>query len=410
MFALAAAVALLGGCSLGEAPQFRLNLEGRDPGSVSLAQTQAINEMLSDLFGTPDAPHVPEGANLDLARLERAAGAVGGDKDGRRRGLFRQLCVNCHGLGGDGSGPAAAALDPYPRDFRQGVFKYTSTTAGAPPCREDLRRTLLRGIPGTAMPSQIALPMDDIDALVEYVCYLSLRGQAELYLLQDVVDGDALLPLDRSVVLREGLLPAARRFADAAAQLIPVPRPPAAETPEQLLASVAKGRELYGTKQSQCVKCHGPLGHGDGEEKEIYDDWNKVKKGVTPAETAKLARLFTLPLLRLRPRNFTEGIFHGGSRPEDLYLRLHLGIKGTPMPGVGPVPGNPGVLTADEIWHVVRYVQSLSQPVAAGVTVHGDCPDFRGQHRIRSFQQRPIGRENGTVPLAYEWLPAGKGD
>ena len=53
---------------------------------------------------------------------------------------------------GDGAGPAAAVLDPYPRDFRNGLFKYTSTAGGAKPLREDLLRTLQQGIPGTAMP------------------------------------------------------------------------------------------------------------------------------------------------------------------------------------------------------------------------------------------------------------------
>jgi mono/diheme cytochrome c family protein len=353
---------LAAGCSMNEPPQFHLNLEGRDPQQVHLAQAAAISDALTTLFGTPDEPRVPAGADLNLELLKKAAGPVGGDKLGNRHGLFRQLCVACHGISGDGAGPAAAALDPYPRDFRTGVFKYTSTTAGAPPCREDLRRVLLRGIPGTAMPSQIVLPLEEIDCLVEYVRYLSLRGQAESYLLQEVVDGDGLLPLDMKVVLAEGVLPVARRWTDAEHQIVRPPPPPAADTPEKLSASIAKGRQWFGTKQCQCVKCHGPDGRGDGEEKELYDDWNKLKKGVTIDDTAKLAHRFTLAIERLRPRNFTEGIFHGGARAEDLYLRIHLGIKGTPMPGLGPVPGNSGVLPPEEIWHLVRYIQSLSQP------------------------------------------------
>ena len=43
--------------------------------------------------------------------------------------------------------PAAAVLEPYPRDYRRGVFKYTSTRAGAKPIRKDLQRTLYRGVP-----------------------------------------------------------------------------------------------------------------------------------------------------------------------------------------------------------------------------------------------------------------------
>jgi len=123
---------------------------------------------------------------------------------------------------------------------------------------------------------------------------------------------------------------------------------------------VAKGRELYLAKNSQCVKCHGERGDGKGEETEIYDDWNKRKKGVTPEQTAELARLFKLPILRLRARDFREGIFHGGAGPDDLYLRIDVGIKGTPMPAAGPAPGVEGALKPDEIWHVVNYVRSLA--------------------------------------------------
>ena len=87
--------------------------------------------------------------------------------------------------------PVGRCLEPYPRDFRNGVFKYTSTAGGAKPVREDLLRTLRQGIPGTAMPSFRKLPDRRFDALVEYVKYLSIRGQTELYLLQAVVDEDA---------------------------------------------------------------------------------------------------------------------------------------------------------------------------------------------------------------------------
>ena len=40
-------------------------------------------------------------------------------------------------------------------------------------------RRLHDGIPGTAMPSFALLPPDEVEALVEYVKYLSMRGQME---------------------------------------------------------------------------------------------------------------------------------------------------------------------------------------------------------------------------------------
>jgi hypothetical protein len=42
-----------------------------------------------------------------------------------------------------------------------------------------------------------------------------------------------------------------------------------------------------------------------------------------------------------------------------LYYRIHAGIKGTPMPAAGPSLGVKGVLTPEEIWHVVNYIRSL---------------------------------------------------
>ncbi len=359
---LLASLLLVSGCSISGPAEFPLNLEGRAPKTVSLAQNEALKEAMTALFGTPDEPRVPEGSGLALDRLKAAAGPVAGDADGTQRGLFRQHCVSCHGLAGDGAGPSASMLNPYPRDYRLGLFKFTSTLPGVKPTTDDLQSTLLRGIPGTAMPSFARLPSEEIAALLEYVKYLSIRGETERFLIQLVVDEDEYLPLDMEYVKNEGLRPvvAAWEAPQKAPGLIvtPPPRPPL-NTPAERLTSIARGKELYATKDAQCVKCHGPQGKGDGEQTDLYDDWNKPKQGLSPAQTADLAKLYKLPSQQIRPRNFTKGIFRGGSRPEDLYLRVYIGIKGTPMPGVGPTPSVKGVFTAEEIWDVVNYVRSL---------------------------------------------------
>jgi len=359
---LLASLLLVSGCSISGPAEFPLNLEGRAPKTVSLAQNEALKEAMTALFGTPDEPRVPEGSGLALDRLKAAAGPVARDADGTQRGLFRQHCVSCHGLAGDGAGPSASMLNPYPRDYRLGLFKFTSTLPGVKPPTDDLQSTLLRGIPGTAMPSFARLPSEEIAALLEYVKYLSIRGETERFLIQLVVDEDEYLPLDMEYVKNEGLRPvvAAWEAPQKAPGLIvtPPPRPPL-NTPAERLTSIARGKELYATKDAQWVKCHGPQGKGDGEQTDLYDDWNKPKQGLSPAQTADLAKLYKLPSQQIRPRNFTKGIFRGGSRPEDLYLRVYIGIKGTPMPGVGPTPSVKGVFTAEEIWDLVNYVRSL---------------------------------------------------
>jgi mono/diheme cytochrome c family protein len=415
------ALAAGSGC-LSYAPvEFRLNTEGRDSAQIAPERREAITGALETLFGTPDRPALPgvgqafqpddvgqasqpdnvpasvrlesltyEGIHLRLPLLERAAGPVSSDDRGNQFGLYRQHCASCHGLSGDGAGPTAGSQDPYPRDFRNGWFKYTSTAGGAKPVADDLDRIVRRGIPGTAMPSFADLPDGEIDALVEYVKYLSIRGECELYLVQVVVVEGEYLPLDGKMVHEDGVLPAARSWEVAPRSKV-VP-PPDGDCPDfrgdsrengtvplwpegdrhifqpetgrkmcQSPESIARGRALFLSPNARCSTCHGESGRGDGEQSELYDDWNKAKRGSTPSETRRLARLYALPIQGLRPRNLTQGIFHGGGEPEDIYWRIHVGIKGTPMPAGGPAPGSKGVLTPEEIWDVVHFVQSLSR-------------------------------------------------
>ena len=65
---------------------------------------------------------------------------------------FQKQCAPCHGVNGDGQGPAAYLLFPKPRNFVSGRFRLISTWDGAPR-DEDLFKTISRGMPGSAMPS-----------------------------------------------------------------------------------------------------------------------------------------------------------------------------------------------------------------------------------------------------------------
>ena len=185
-------------------PQFRRYVtyirlvEKQAGGDLELSdqQKQDLDEVLAAQFGTPNEPLIPDtgeveiGKVLNLGKLKVAAGAVGSDENDRAVGLYREHCAHCHGVTGDGLGPTAAFLNPYPRDYRKGQFKFKSTPVGSKPTHEDLRRIIVDGIPGTAMPSFLLLPENEIEALVDYVKYLAIRGEVERNLLNFWASGD----------------------------------------------------------------------------------------------------------------------------------------------------------------------------------------------------------------------------
>jgi len=371
--------------------QFRPN----DVYSLSLAKSRSVptatasqnaSAVVGELYGTPDEPVWPElsspqPAPMDADNLLRSAGPVSSERDGTHRGLFREHCVTCHALEGSGAGPASVFQNPYPRDFRHGVFKWKSTMRGEKPTRQDICDLLENGIPGTAMPSFALLDKDDLDALVDYVIYLSTRGEVERRLTAAAVDAldyggelpeaDLRLTSDASTeggqVVQQVMDRVHAGWASAAENQVAVP---AMAVPEgvKLAESVERGKLFFHGKIANCVGCHGPGGDGSLQTLD-YDDWAKeysTRIGLTPTDRAAMKPFRDAGALRPRlinPRNLQDGVFHGGGDAASLYRRITQGIAGTPMPAVEVVQKSNGKgLTVDEIWDLVRYVQQLSTP------------------------------------------------
>ncbi len=401
-------------------PEFEENLLAVAEAELVDEHRQQIQAVLGDWFGTPDAPRAPKSPTtfeLDQKLLEVAAGPAGyvqrgDDEDYLQRGLYRQHCASCHGITGSGMGPAAAVLAPYPRDFRPGVFKFKSTYLPNKPTDDDLRRVIEHGIPGTAMPSFSLLDDRQVDALVEYVKYLAMRGQVERELIAQVADefdfdpenNTTEQPLDpgedvHDRALVNGLVArisqpwTSREMhrVDADFDAVPSDHRLAAE----LSKSVERGRELFVSSRAKCTDCHGSPG-GNVITKD-FDDWNAAvadflrkndelaasidrRQGqlapLTDAQRDRAAKQIARDQRTLRvrqqvawqllepqlarPRTLTEGVFRGGSEPIDLFRRIHQGVAGTPMPGHGaPRPGVEGTLTEAEIWQLVDYLRSL---------------------------------------------------
>ncbi len=341
----------------------------RESGELSIGVEEEIATSLSELFGTPDEPKWPVDLNADgedgakglitQDQLVRAGGAVRSDREGTHFGLYREHCATCHGLAGDGAGPAASFMNPYPRDFRAGVFKFKSTVRGSKPTQADLERTIREGMRGSAMPAFSLLPDEDVAALAAYVTYLSIRGEVERNLLLDAAresgDGSKAIAMELFEEVQQ-------KWLKRTEEIVEVP----VTIPEN--ASAERGAKIYKGPIANCIACHGPDGKGLAAIRD-YDDWTKewtTRAGVDPldrAATKPFRKRGALPPRLVRPRDLTHGVYHGGARPADLYRRITQGIEGTPMPAV-LLDSQPSqvALTEKEVWDLVQYVYQLSPP------------------------------------------------
>jgi mono/diheme cytochrome c family protein len=136
--------------------------------------------------------------------------------------VYAAHCAVCHGERGDGRGEAAGRFATAPRDFTTGRYKIRSTPSGQPPTDDDLRRSIVRGLPGTAMVPQDQLTDGELRAVIDHLRSLSPR-------------------------FATGRLPR------------PIPIPPA---PPRSGDAVARGRQAY--EKGECAECHGPEARGDG--------------------------------------------------------------------------------------------------------------------------------------------------
>lgn len=225
-------------------------------------------------------------------RVEASPEAI---EEGRK--VYEMICARCHGLKGDGKGTISFVLNPKPRDFTNGTFKFRSTESGQLPSDEDLFKTIAAGIPGSGMPAwQNKLSIKEIWQTIHYIkgFYSFWEEDLELDPLKTIAVKEAH-PLD----------------------------------PE----TVAKGKALY--KKVKCWQCHGDTGVGDGPSaKTLKDDWGD----------------------KILPGNMTEPwFFRSGDGPADIYKAFTTGLNGTPMPSFRED------LSDLERWELVSYILSLAK-------------------------------------------------
>jgi cytochrome c oxidase cbb3-type subunit I/II len=217
--------------------------------------------------------------------------------------VYERRCLGCHGVRGDGNGPAATFFHVFrPRDFTLGSFKFRDTPSGSLPNDSDLMRVITRGVRGTGMPSWHELQEVDRLAVIQYIKFE--------------------LAVDRT--------DPARPYAFFVEE---TPDPPfiIARVPPPSPDFIARGEQLW--RDAGCWECHGDTGRGDGPEADdLEDDFG----------------------FRILPADLTKGQFKSGPGPEDIFRTMSTGLNGTPMPSFEDTLGE------DERWVLSYFVLSLS--------------------------------------------------
>lgn len=265
--------------------------------------------------------------------------------------LYRQQCLHCHGPEGGGNGPTADFLNPRPRDYRLGKFKFTPLKDKAVPRRQDIYRILDEGATGTAMPSFRRFSDPQLHGLVDYVRLLSMRGMVEAD-LRSTYEIDEAIPVE---YVPESYADVFQKWLDSETneELVVAYE---GEIPEATPEVLARGQMLFNDATTgNCASCHGAAGRGDGISAYVADPERPGKLMKDP-ETGRPASAYNddwgHPIF---PRNITQGIFRGGRRPIDIFRRIKAGINGTPMPALD------GVIPDEDIWAIVHYVGTLSE-------------------------------------------------
>lgn len=378
-FLLVGLAGLLSGC--GQPPPATFVLNKKTEELIPEAKAIVVST-LDEHFGNPNQLVAWQKFPIDYGAAQPESDVNTRHEAGWRlkegRNLYMQHCLHCHGVSGDGNGPTAQFLNPRPRDYRQGVFKFKSTQGPLKPASADLVRVLKDGIPGTYMPSFVLLGDEHLGMIVDYVRWLSIRGEMEIQLYNELAGAGALVKdVNRSVTenkskrrdvvdelmksINEDLAETiASRAGDIAESWV------TADLPESVIAptvkrvpptpeSIERGRKLYLSqiegKKTQCADCHGAAGRGDGPNTEQF--W--PIPGTTPERKYEVVGLHDEWQMPQKPRNLTRGIYRGGRRPVDIYRRIYAGIRGTQMPGFGGTV----LKTDEEIWDLVNYVLSI---------------------------------------------------
>jgi mono/diheme cytochrome c family protein len=227
---------------------------------------------------------------------------------------YVEYCVQCHGLKGEGNGPAAKGLLPPPRNFTQGLYKFAHVPYGELPHDEDFVRIIRKGLKGTAM-----LPWDisdeRLDAVIQYIkTFAPAQWEGA-----DKVPGTKL-------------------------ELAADPWGEAKKTD-----AIERGKRVYHVT-ANCIQCH----RGYETKANIMNYGKETKTDVALDDT-----LYQLKVqdgeynYKVVPPDYSYHTLRTIETVEDIAWRVTYGVTGSGMPGFKDV------VPDEDIWAVAYYVDSI---------------------------------------------------
>jgi len=251
--------------------------------------------------------------------------------------VYLEYCMACHGMNGEGNGPASKGSIPAPRNLTQGLYKFGLVKNNALPTDKDFHRIIKKGLHGTGM-----LPWDvsddQIDAVIQYIKTLAPQ----------IWEGKDKSLVGEKIELGVDPYGLARKNS-----------------------GVERGKEVYHVV-ANCQSCHQAY--------VTKDELNVITKKVTGTPASEFdPTIYNLKIqeseyylyenkerrMKFLPPDFTWHTIRSANTVEEIAQRLCAGITGTGMPAwCGAIPD-------DDIWAAAYYTKSLM--------------DLRGKHTERTL-------------------------
>jgi mono/diheme cytochrome c family protein len=251
------------------------------------------------------------------------------------REQYVQNCYACHGMAGDGKGPASHYYRPPPRDLTKGLYKFGGVVDGLPH-DEDFVRILQHGLAGTPMLAW-DIPQAELHAIIQYVKSLShVWQEAEELGKQIPVDTDSWQGKQQEAIARGKQI-------------------------YHGLATCQQCHPAYATKQ-EMYEASKAVGNRPLTEFRRQPFQPETKESQYQADGKKMV---------IMPPDFLFNEVRSGHEVKDLYRVISAGIPGTAMPTWYEA------LPASDVWAMAYYVQSL-------IEMRGTPPAFALREALAS--------------------------